>query len=582
MKASTTNQRMSMKDRISASAATMMKNLELGFSSLSTVNHNVNAAAVSKSRIASPLQHEPPLPVEAAEGSLEQALRQLFASCTTGASGTVAAEDSNRMEEEEEDNFDTDTVTSQENYNDHNRPQHRQLATASVSAATAPVCLMPSEETTSSSSSASSHHNYPAATISSNRTTRPSRSSPSLLRPKANKNNTKTTRATTAAAVVSLRNLSAMRSSNNNNNSRAIPTASLGTPTAIEHSQRQQQGQQQESTFHGQRRLFVPSSSSSFDTREDNKPTIHRKQQAPPHVQQEPIISSTAMIATTTPTVTTQPFRKAKPPLLQQTYTTPTQTLGQHIYEHLFLEEVQVPADYQLHQLQDNRSQASKHLLPRMGFGLTTATTTPRLFPASSPNPPVVDRDNIISDHSFLMIHAVPSEDEISAISAHTLEAMAKVERPSSLSSVSRDSCKGQQTLWIDKNFRSPPQQEQYRISTGARQQPYPEDSFDDSHNNNIDNNNNSRYSTPQSRSTTEDSSRSFEHWQTSEREYWTSQQQQVVGVGGSKKTKIPPERRRRPPQRRGDATLSTESSTLYDYQSPYYNHHLSSELAEI
>lgn len=141
----------------------------------------------------------------------------------------------------------------------------------------------------------------------------------------------------------------------------------------------------------------------------------------------------------------------------KKTYTS-NQEIGDHIYEHLFLRQ----------QKQDD---------PQIHLGITP----PRFAPAATPKEETATK--------YLTIRNTISEDEISAISSYTLDAMA-IER-----SISRDSYHLPGTKRLQRPLHTV-ERPIYDTST--------------------------RYGTPHSRSTT--TSSSFDQWQTAERKYWKSQ----------------------------------------------------------
>jgi hypothetical protein len=585
------NSMLSMKDRISASATTMIKSLDFISTTLGSSGGPTPTSATTTTNASSSLTPSPTSTTTPTEGSsqLEQAIRHFFLSCMTGANGTVAPDDSATMmvEEEESDvrergvgiskHEDEEEESDATSHRSDERDQVQQTTTGRQQRSAFAEATAPSQEYSSSSSSNPSRQQqqqqqYPyasATTPSAPKAVRRTSRSPTTAQPQLHCHNG-TSRSSSsknaAAAAVSRRNLDravTMLFSNNNDNSinndnsraSTLPTLSTTVTTA---------------------------GASGNDHNDITRPTPATTSSAKPIVQKQPLV-----------------FRPAKTTRKKQ----PTQeSLGQHIYEHLFYEdderEVLPTAVDQRVQLQipppDDMSHAgSKHLLPRVGIAPCYPQATPRLFPASSPElPPPHDGMN----NKVLLIQTVPSEDDISAISSHTLEAMAAVahrhshylhlaNNDDSISQNDNDDSHQQpaaapvvplleKSLSHQRVSKSQPKLKMFpspRMLTTPRSK----DESLSTYNNDDDiggvgHQQPGRYDTPNSRSTTEDSSRSFEQWQDSERAFWTTQQVD---------TKMRQRRRRRvyQQQRKGDATLSTESSTRHDLShasSLTYHHH--------
>jgi hypothetical protein len=242
----------------------------------------------------------------------------------------------------------------------------------------------------------------------------------------------------------------------------------------------------------------------------------------------------------------------------------------EHIYEQLFYDDHEASSRIQ-DVLPRNRARNRSPQQPQGGGGLSPNTQPKKRvlskpFPVSSPPREVSNTTTTRSQQQ----HTTPSQgitipesptfdDNISAISAHTLEAMATNETPArSRSAETVTKQRNKVAAHAFPRMSSLPLARQHFASAPLNV------SLNSNFTTNRTNTPN-RCSTPQSRSTRtthSSTNRSFEQWQNDERQFWEME----AAKDGTKKSSSRSTRRKR----RGGDTLSTSSSTTWLDRHPH------------
>jgi hypothetical protein len=211
-----------------------------------------------------------------------------------------------------------------------------------------------------------------------------------------------------------------------------------------------------------------------------------------------------------------------------------------HIYEQLFFDDAakknKIPDQLPKSRRRRQSNSPQKALVSPTPPQPKKRLSVMKCFPVSSP---VSSPARLLTSEEIDIPHCPTFDDGISAISAHTLEAMAKqTQRPpkqardflhkSTFGVIPQDISQVNVSL-VDSSFSKNSLQQQQRTPTPPQ-----------------------RYGTPQSR----DSSKSFEKWRDSEQQFWEREAKKSNKRRGRRKT--------------ADSTLSTASSTQMSWKHPH------------